>query len=134
MRTFVGAAIILYDPFDREKILLDKRSKMKKSFASYWELPGGEIEDFETPEECIHREILEELGTDIMNLTYRTVDMSYDNGNRFINFIFEGNIDLEMIQSNSDEIEEYEMIKIKSLSKYKTCHRVKEVLNSYLEN
>ena len=53
----VTAAIIKQD----DAILIVQR-KAGKSFGGYWEFPGGKIEDGETPEECLVRELSEELG------------------------------------------------------------------------
>jgi len=43
------------------KILLVRRSS-SMNLPGKWELPGGKIETHESSSECIHREILEELG------------------------------------------------------------------------
>lgn len=53
----VTAAII----FNQSKILITRRSA-KKHLAGFWEFPGGKIEENETPEECLKRELIEELG------------------------------------------------------------------------
>lgn len=45
------------------KILIARR-KQGKNLAGYWEFPGGKIESGETPQECLIRELNEE-----MNLT-----------------------------------------------------------------
>ena len=59
MRTIDVAAGII----QREdgKILLARR-KPGSHLAGYWEFPGGKIEEGESPEECLERELLEELG------------------------------------------------------------------------
>lgn len=58
--TIVTAAIIE----DNGKILISQR-KPETHKGLKWEFPGGKLEEDETPEECIVREIKEELGLEI---------------------------------------------------------------------
>ncbi|MBM7582557.1 8-oxo-dGTP diphosphatase [Caldicoprobacter guelmensis] len=58
--TTVIAAIIMQD----DKVLIAQRAEGQK-LAGKWEFPGGKIEEGETPEECLKREIKEELNLDI---------------------------------------------------------------------
>jgi 8-oxo-dGTP diphosphatase len=53
----VAAAVIERDG----RVLIAKRKKGWR-FAGKWEFPGGKIEPNETPEECLRRELREELG------------------------------------------------------------------------
>jgi len=53
----VTAAIII----NNGKVLIAQRAE-KQKLAGKWEFPGGKIEFGETPEECLKREIKEELG------------------------------------------------------------------------
>ena len=53
----VTAAIIESD----DKILIAQRKSEDDIFGGLWEFPGGKIEDGETPEECMARELMEEL-------------------------------------------------------------------------
>ena len=57
----IGAAVIINS---EGKILIDRR-KPEGEMGGLWELPGGKIEPGETVEECIKREIDEELAIDI---------------------------------------------------------------------
>ena len=43
-----------------QKVLLARR-KLGKHLEGFWEFPGGKIENNETPEECLKRELSEEL-------------------------------------------------------------------------
>ncbi len=71
----VVAAIIVCDG----KILCMQRGRTKYDYTSYkWEFPGGKIEDGETPEEALHREILEEMAMDVkVGRLVTTVSNSY---------------------------------------------------------
>lgn len=50
--------------FISEKILVVQRSE-KMALPLKWEFPGGKIENGESEEECIKREIIEEIGIEI---------------------------------------------------------------------
>ncbi|EYE89127.1 NUDIX hydrolase [Fervidicella metallireducens AeB] len=67
------------------KILAAQRSE-KMSLPLKWEFPGGKIENLEKPEECILREIKEELGIDL-NIKYMLKSNTHCYGNRKIELI-----------------------------------------------
>ena len=70
----VSAAIIMKD----NKIFVKQRGYGE--FKDWWEFPGGKIEEGETPEECLKREIKEELKADINIDKYLcTVEYDYPN-------------------------------------------------------
>lgn len=70
----VSAAIIVKD----NKIFVTQRGYGE--FKDWWEFPGGKIEECETPEECLKREIKEELEADINIDKYLcTVEYDYPN-------------------------------------------------------
>ena len=57
----IGVAVICND---QGQILIDRRPS-EGLLGGLWEFPGGKIEPGETVQECIQREILEELGIEI---------------------------------------------------------------------
>ena len=70
----VSAAIIMKD----NKIFVTQRGYGE--FKDWWEFPGGKIEEGETPEECLKREIKEELKADINIDKYLcTIEYDYPN-------------------------------------------------------
>ena len=72
----VSAAIIIEDG----KVLLARRAEGEK-LAGYWEFPGGKREEDETIDECLVREIREELSLDIEVVgEFDTSDYEYPGG------------------------------------------------------
>ncbi|MCF2940960.1 8-oxo-dGTP diphosphatase MutT [Paenibacillus alkaliterrae] len=62
----VAAAII---ENQNGRILIARRAK-GKSQEGMWEFPGGKLEPGESPEECLRRELLEEMGIEIEPYAY----------------------------------------------------------------
>ena len=61
------------------KIFFQKRPK-NKSMPGLWELPGGKIENYETPENAIIRELFEEIGIKVNNkdlIPFNFISYSY---------------------------------------------------------
>ena len=57
----IGVAVIQ----DQKGLILIDRRKFQGEMGGFWEFPGGKIEANETVEECIQREIREELAIEI---------------------------------------------------------------------
>lgn len=76
--------------FDEERIFVCRRKK-GKALAGYWEFPGGKVEPNETYEQCLKRELEEELGMQVNVVRhFRTVEYSYELFNiELISFVCE---------------------------------------------
>jgi len=75
---------------ERNQLYIQKRVKNRKIYPNVWELPGGTLEKDEKIEECIARELKEELNLDLSkigNLIYKT-NFIYKNEN-YIYQVFE---------------------------------------------
>lgn len=61
-----GAGIILINS-NNEVLLLLRDDKPEIPFPNQWDIPGGRIEEGESPIEAIRREMLEELGLQLLS-------------------------------------------------------------------
>lgn len=79
MKTIIAVGIALLN--EQNKVLIAKRPE-HKPLGLKWEFPGGKVEDNETLEECIVREIKEELNLDIIPIYYvGEENFDYDHAN-----------------------------------------------------
>lgn len=58
-----GAAVV--DSLENPRLLLVARRSAPPKFAGMWEFPGGKVEDGESFEDALHRELREELGVGV---------------------------------------------------------------------
>ena len=69
-----ACAILLRD----DTILLGKRAAHRKAYPGCWDVIGGRVEEGETLEEALHRELGEEIG--IVPVSYEPLCSVVDNG------------------------------------------------------
>ncbi len=71
------------------KVLVSKRS-IGKSGAGTWHFPGGHVELYETIANCAVREVREETGLEIGNLTFLSMDEDFtrEDGKHYVTFIY----------------------------------------------
>ena len=67
---------------NESEILLSKRPE-KKHLSGFWEFPGGKVEEGETPEKALIREVKEELNIDINNKCIAPLSFSEFDYNNF---------------------------------------------------
>lgn len=72
---YVGGMVV--DPAGR--VLLERRSDLVAYFPSIWSIPGGAVEDGESGEEAVVRELCEETGLQLFNIR-RHVDIPREIG------------------------------------------------------
>jgi 8-oxo-dGTP diphosphatase len=85
-----GASIIFTNRRD-EVLLLLRDDKPDIPYPDMWDLPGGHVDNGETPEACIVREMLEEIETDVSGCSLHAV---YDFSDR-IEYIFHMELDAD---------------------------------------
>lgn len=116
---------------DDNKFLITQRSKNKKEFPLYWELPGGKSQKNETIEECLKREIKEELNIDVEYKNTIYIKKKYLNkydlyyclcSSKFIN-----------LQLNN-EVQDYKFITYKELNNYTLIPSDIDIINFYFIN
>ena len=123
----VTAAIIELE----NKILIAQRKAKDSLFGGLWEFPGGKIEDGETPEECMARELKEELEIEV-----EVGRLIISNKHRYPNGIFELLVyKVEHISGNFvlNDHDEIKWITIDEISKFDFPPANTPIIN-YLKN
>lgn len=123
----IGCSVIIYD--DKGKVLIAKRSKIKKSFPLLWETIGGALENNETPEECIQREAEEEIGCKLHELKLFKVYVIRTESEQFVNIVYTGKIN-NSIKINC-EIEEIRWVNKHDLDELEFLPNCKEKILDY---
>ncbi len=62
---------------DRGRIFFQMRSAQRKLFPNTWDVVGGHLEEGETPEEAMRREVTEETGWRVSTILARIGEIAY---------------------------------------------------------
>ncbi len=76
----IVSAVALVDHDGR--VLISKRPE-GKHMSGFWEFPGGKLEIGETPEECLIREIKEEIDINLSNFCFSPLTFSLNEYDEF---------------------------------------------------
>ena len=122
---------------------------VKSPYKDYWTLPGGGIDEHETPRNAAIRETKEEIGIDIVDPIFLCIDHQYapDKGDNY-QFLFHGGMltkaQISAIKLQPEEITEYKFIPVTEIGNYtgkllakrvpKSLEAFKEGKSLYLEN
>ena len=126
----MGAGALLFNA-DGEALFVEP------SYKPNWEIPGGVVEQHESPRECCQREIAEELGLTLEIGRLLIVDYNHSKPDRLesLMFIFDGGvIGKEMIQAISlqkEELLSYRFCPIDGLPQLMTATLRKRVLRAW---
>lgn len=120
----VTAAIIKRD----NRILICQRPE-GKSCGLLWEFPGGKVEYGETGEQCIIREIQEELGI-ILRVIQKLADVTFEYPDKIVHI----NFYITEIESGELTLREhnaYSWITKAEISNYQFCPADKKMLSTH---
>jgi 8-oxo-dGTP diphosphatase len=116
---------------DDTKFLITQRSKNKKEFPLYWELPGGKSQENESIKECLKREIKEELNIDVEYKNTIYIKKNYLNKYDLYYCLCSSNF--TNLQIN-DELQDYKFITYKELNNYTLIPSDIDIINFYFIN
>ena len=128
------AAVILEN--ENDEILLYLRDKKPGiPFPDCWDLIGGHLEEGETPEEALLREVKEELNYDLKEYKFYKKFICLE-GDAYPNekYIFSGKIDLPFEKITLFEGERPQFFSRKEIPGVKFANIIKEIVMDYLNS
>jgi 8-oxo-dGTP diphosphatase len=126
------AAIILEN--DKGEFLLALRdNKSGIPFPNHWDLIGGHVEEGETPEEALVREVKEELDIDIKDYVfYKMFECLNGDAYENIKYIYTGKINLPIKEITLLEGERAQYFSKDEIPDLKFANIIKSIIMDYL--
>lgn len=140
----MGAGVIFFD--EQNRILI-----VKPSYKNHWSMPGGVVEENESPRQACIREVKEEINLDVSKLNFLCVDhiSSDEEKSESLQFIFFGGVlkrgDLDKLKVDGKEIVEFKFVSEQEAGEFlhgghfksklsKCIDAIKSGTSLYLEN
>ncbi len=126
MHKIQGCVIILFNS-DNKILLVLRDDKESIPFPNTWNLLGGFLENDESPEECICREIREEIEIELGNINFFEKYNIYDREH----YVFWKQIDLDLTQTKLNEGQRLAYFSKYELDKHQLAFQCNKILNDF---
>jgi len=123
----IGAGIILLNR-NNEVLLLLRDDKPEIPFPNMWDIPGGKVEENETPENGIRREMNEEL--ELMSLGVINL-FKIITSEEITDYIYWKKIDLNPAEINLKEGQRIEYFNLEKIKKTKLAFNYNDVIEDF---
>ena len=124
----IGAGILLLNR-NNEVLLLLRDDKVDIPFPNMWDIPGGKVEDNETPIEAIRREMMEEMSIKDLGEIQLFKIITSEN---ITDYIFWKRLDLITSEIDLQEGQRIEYFNLERIRKTKLAFNYNEVLEEFL--
>jgi 8-oxo-dGTP diphosphatase len=127
-------AAIIFQNDDGEFLLYLRDNKPDIPFPDHWDLIGGHVEEGETPEEALVREVKEELGIELKNYSfYKTFECLKGDAYPNIKYIYTGKINIPIEEITLYEGVRAEYFPPESIPDVKFANILKSIVMDYME-
>jgi len=127
---FVGAILIN----SQGKVLLQLRTQDAPYYPGYWTLPGGKVEENETLEQALKREIKEELGINLVNYRLFKQTRQRKGNSAAERIIYWSNLDKKIEELALEESSALKYFSKNEIASLKIAFQLKGVIKSFFKN
>lgn len=128
-------AAILLENDNNELLLYLRDNKPGIPFPQHWDLIGGHVEDGETPEEALVREVKEELDIDLKEYKFfKKFEVFEGDAYPNIKFIYTGRINIPLEEIRLLEGERPQYFRYEEIPHLKFANVLKEIVMDYIES
>lgn len=128
------AAIILENN-NKEILLYLRDNKPNIPFPNHWDLFGGYIEDGETPEEALVREVKEELDYDLKEYKFfKKYDCNEGDAHPNVKFVYIGKVDKQIEELTLQEGERLQFFSREEIPNVKFANILKSIVLDYISS
>jgi 8-oxo-dGTP diphosphatase len=128
-------AAIIFENDKGEFLLALRDNKPGIPFPNHWDLIGGHVEEGETPEEALVREVKEELDIDIKEFSfYKKYECLTGDAYENIKYIYTGKINIPIEEVTLLEGERPQYFSRKEIPDLKFANIIKSVVMDYINS